>query len=63
MVLYTDYVYAFELAAVLLLVAIIAAITLTHRKAKQIKKQKISKQIMTKASERLQLYKMKSESE
>ena len=31
-VLYTDYVYPFELAAVLLLVAIVAAISLTMRK-------------------------------
>jgi NADH-quinone oxidoreductase subunit J len=30
--LYTDYVYPFELAAVLLLVAMVAAIALTHRK-------------------------------
>jgi NADH-quinone oxidoreductase subunit J len=30
--LYTDYIYSFELAAVLLLIAIIAAITLVHRK-------------------------------
>ena len=39
-VLYTDYVYPFEIAAVILLVAMIAAIVLTHRK-RQIQNHKI----------------------
>ena len=38
-ILYTDYVYPFELAAVILLVAIIAAIALTMRKRKDTKYQ------------------------
>ena len=38
-VLYTDYVYAFELAAVVLLVAIIAAIALTLRTRKDSRSQ------------------------
>ena len=37
--LYTDYVYPFEIAAVILLVAIIAAIALTHRKRRETKYQ------------------------
>ncbi len=36
---YTEYVYPFEIAAVILLVAIIAAIALTHRKRKETKYQ------------------------
>ncbi len=35
MLLYTDYVYPFEIAAVILLVAIIAAIVLTHRQRRE----------------------------
>ena len=59
-VLYTDYVFAFELAAVILLVAIIAAITLAHRSPIASKRQNILKQIMTRRSERIMLVKMKS---
>ena len=53
--LYTTYVYPFELAAVLLLIAIIAAITLVHRKESRSKKQNISEQINVQASERVRL--------
>ncbi len=60
-VLYTDYVFAFEIAAVLLLVAIISAITLTHRKTTNSKRQNIQKQIMTRREDRVRLIKMKSE--
>ncbi|MBA3536146.1 MAG: NADH-quinone oxidoreductase subunit J [Tatlockia sp.] len=59
--LYTDYVYAFEIAAVLLLVAIISAITLAHRKTIRSKRQSIIKQIMTRREDRVELIKMKSE--
>jgi NADH-quinone oxidoreductase subunit J len=62
MVLYTDYVFAFELAAVILLVAIIAAITLAHRQQIRSKRQNIVKQIMTQRNDRVELVKMKSES-
>ena len=53
--LYTTYVYPFELAAVLLLIAIIAAITLVHRKDSRSKKQNISEQISVQASDRVRL--------
>ncbi|MBA2651224.1 MAG: NADH-quinone oxidoreductase subunit J [Tatlockia sp.] len=59
--LYTDYVFAFEIAAALLLVAIISAITLAHREAVRSKRQSILKQIMTRPSDRVELIKMKSE--
>ena len=61
MVLYTDYVFAFELAAVILLVAIIAAITLVHRGPIRSKRQNIVNQIMTRREDRVTLLNMKSE--
>ena len=61
MVLYTDQFFAFELAALILLVAIIAAITLVHRHARQVKQQDIRAQIMTRAADRLHLVKMQAE--
>ena len=51
-VLYTQYVYPFEIAAVILVVAIIAAIALTLRRRKGVKHQNPSKQIRTKRSDR-----------
>jgi NADH-quinone oxidoreductase subunit J len=60
-VLYTDYVFPFEVAAVILLTAIIAAISLTHRKSKKHKSQNISKQVAVKAKDRLRIVKMPSE--
>lgn len=62
MALYTHYVYPFELAAVILLAAMIAAITLTHRgRQGSPKTQDISKQINVKASDRLKIVDMPSE--
>lgn len=61
MVLFTDYFLAFELAAVILLAAIVSAITLVHREPKRTKRQNITKQIMTRRSDRIELVSMKSE--
>ncbi|MGL6030111.1 MAG: NADH-quinone oxidoreductase subunit J [Legionella sp.] len=61
LVLYTDYLLAFELAAVILLVAIVAAITLAHRGVIRSKRQDIKQQIMTRSEDRVQLITMKSE--
>lgn len=61
LVLYTDYFLAFELAAVILLVAIVSAITLVHRGAVRSKRQDITKQIMTRREDRVKLINMKSE--
>ena len=55
MQLYTTYVYPFELAAVLLLIAIIAAITLVHRNESSRKKQSISEQVSVQAKDRVRL--------
>jgi NADH-quinone oxidoreductase subunit J len=59
--LYTDYVYPFELAAVLLLVAIIAAIALTMRARKDSKSQDPSQQVRVKRNDRLRIVKVVSE--
>ncbi len=60
-VLYTDYVYVFELAAVVLLVAIIAAIALTMRSRPDSKYQDPSKQVTVRRDDRLRVVKMAAE--
>lgn len=60
-ILYTVYVYPFEIAAVILLVAIVAAIALTMRKRPQTKYQNPAQQIMVKRSERVRMVQMKAE--
>ncbi|MBY0575846.1 MAG: NADH-quinone oxidoreductase subunit J [Gallionellaceae bacterium] len=60
--IYTDYVYPFEIAAVLLLVAMVAAIALTLRRRKDSKSQVIPDQIAVKRSDRVRIVRMKSES-
>src|SRR5467141_3688448 len=60
-VLYTDYVFPFEIAAVILLVAIIAAIALTLRSRKETKYQHPSEQLSVKSGDRLRIVKMASE--
>lgn len=57
-VLYTDYVFAFEIAAVILLVAIIAAISLTMRKRPHTKYQNPSEQMKVRKEDRLRIVKM-----
>jgi NADH-quinone oxidoreductase subunit J len=59
--LYTDYVYAFEIAAVVLLVAIIAAIALTHRKRRDSRYQDPGRQTKVRAEDRLRVVSMPSE--
>ena len=60
-VLYTEHVYAFEIAAVILLLAIIAAITLTMRKRPGLKQQDIAAQVAVRAEDRVRIVKMDSE--
>jgi len=60
-VLYTDYVFPFELAAVVLLVAIIAAIALTLRTRKETKYQDPGTQLAANSANRLKIVKMASE--
>jgi len=60
-VLYTEHVYAFEIAAVVLLLAIVAAITLTMRRRPGLKVQDIAKQVSVRAKDRVRVVKMESE--
>jgi len=60
-VLYTEHVYAFEIAAVILLLAIVAAITLTMRKRPGLKVQNISAQVAVRAKDRIRVVKMDAE--
>jgi NADH-quinone oxidoreductase subunit J len=60
-VLYTDYVLAFEIAAVILLVAIIAAIALTLRRRPTTKYQTPGNQIKVKRDDRLKIIKSDAE--
>src|SRR5260221_3189013 len=62
-VLYTDYAYAFEIAAVILLVAIIAAIALTLRRRKDTRSQDPALQVRARREERVRLASMPSEKE
>ncbi|EIJ34044.1 NADH-quinone oxidoreductase subunit J [Thiothrix nivea] len=59
--LYTEYVYPFEIAAVILVVAIIAAIVLTLRRRPDSRKQDVSQQVQVRREDRVRLVKMKSE--
>ena len=59
--LYTHYVYPFELAAVILLVAIVAAITLTMQRRPGLKVQDIRKQVAVNRDDRVRLVNMEAE--
>ena len=60
-VLYTDYVYPFELAGVLLLVAIVAPSALTLRRRKDTKGQQPGMQVAVKRADRVRMVAMPSE--
>ena len=62
-VLYTDYAYAFEIAAVILLVAIVAAIALTLRRRKDTRYQDPALQVRARREERVRLVSMPAEKE
>lgn len=59
--IYTVYAYPFELAAVILLVAIIAAIALTMRRRKDTKYQDPARQIKVRREDRIRVIKMPAE--
>jgi len=56
--LYTEHVYAFEIAAMLLLLAIVAAITLTMRRREGLKVQDVPAQVAVRAQDRLRVVKV-----
>ncbi len=60
-VLYTQYFYVFELAAVLLLLAIVAAISLTMRRRPGLKVQDVAKQVSVRREDRVRLVTMDAE--
>jgi NADH-quinone oxidoreductase subunit J len=62
-VLYTEHVYAFEIAAVVLLLAIVAAITLTMRKRPGLKVQDIAKQVAVRSQDRVRIVKVETSKE
>jgi len=61
-VLYTQYVYAFELAAVLLLVAIVAAIALTLRRREGVRRTDVAEQVRVRPEDRLRVLQVPPES-
>jgi NADH-quinone oxidoreductase subunit J len=58
---FVDYVYAFEIAGLILLVAIIAAVALTLRRRKDSKSQIIADQVAVNPADRMRMVKMDSE--
>jgi NADH-quinone oxidoreductase subunit J len=61
MVVYTQYAYAFEVSAVILLVAIIAAIALTLRRRKDTRYQRPGEQVRVRREDRVRLVSMPAE--
>ncbi len=61
-VLFTQYIYAFEVAALILLVAMVAAVALTLRRRKDTKAFSASDAVKVKARDRVRIVSMKSES-
>ena len=59
--LYTVYVYPFEIAAVILLVAIIAAIVLTLRRRGGTHRQRVGEQVAVRKADRVRLVRMPAE--
>jgi len=62
-VLYTEYVYPFELAAFVLLLAIVAAIVLTMRRRPNLKVQDVRKQVAVRREDRVRLVKVEPETD
>src|SRR3990167_8424509 len=60
-ILYTEYAYPFEIAGVVLLAAIIAAITLAHRRPVRRKVQKPGDQVAVRREDRVRLVKVPTE--
>jgi NADH-quinone oxidoreductase subunit J len=61
--LFTEYVYPFELASIILLVAIVAAVVLTLRHRKDVKHLDPAAQVAVKHTDRIRIVKMAAEKE
>jgi len=59
-IVYTQYIYLFQAAGLILLVAMIGAIVLTHRKREGVKKQVISDQLARRAEETVEVRKVET---
>lgn len=59
-VLYTDYMYIFQVSGLILLVAMIGAIVLTHRTREGVRRQNIASQLERKRSQAMEIIKVKS---
>jgi NADH-quinone oxidoreductase subunit J len=59
--LFTDYVWPFEIAAVILLVAIVAAIALTLRTSRQVKTPNVEEQLAVRREDRVRLIDIETE--
>jgi NADH-quinone oxidoreductase subunit J len=60
--LYTDYVLLFQAAGIILLIAMVGAIVLTHRTRPGVKKQRIAEQVGKRAKDAIELVKVKPRS-
>lgn len=60
LILYTDYIYLFQSAGIILLVAMIGSIVLTHRTRTGVRKQKIAEQVARRANDTLEIVKVES---
>ncbi|HEY8606855.1 MAG TPA: NADH-quinone oxidoreductase subunit J [Noviherbaspirillum sp.] len=63
MLIYTEYIYAFEIAAVILLLAIVAAVALTLRRRKDSKYFDPAQAVKVKRNDRIRMVSMKAESD
>jgi len=59
--MFTRYLYPFEIAAVVLTVAIVAAIAITHRRRINVKAQDPARQVQVRREDRVRIVKMKAE--
>ena len=57
-ILYTDYVYLFQTAGLILLVAMVGAIVLTHRRRKGVRKQRVADQIARRREDSVEVVKV-----
>jgi NADH-quinone oxidoreductase subunit J len=57
-IIYTDYIYLFQAAGFILLIAMIGAIVLTHRKRPGVRKQNIADQLARKPEDTLEIHKV-----
>ncbi|MAP24549.1 MAG: NADH:ubiquinone oxidoreductase subunit J [Rickettsiales bacterium] len=62
-VLYSDYFYIFQLVGLVLLLAMVAAITLTQQHCKEVRRQNVTAQVACRAEDRVRLVKVKPKSE